>query len=157
MKKNILTVFSLFLVLGWLAPLQAPAQMSLEVSPIRAEHQIEAGASETNVIQVHNAGSQADPGQGLAARLEMNRKGEVSLPGPGSTPGSLSSWLEINPTDFRVEPGQIQGNTLHHDHSGRGQNRRLPGGHHRGGHAGPTGPPHTKKDGSPWPVRGNDL
>ena len=106
MKKNILTVFSLFLVLGWLAPLQAPAQMSLEVSPIRAEHQIEAGASETNVIQVHNAGSQPTRVKVWLQDWGMNRQGEVSFSRPGSTPGSLSSWLEINPTDFRVEAGQ---------------------------------------------------
>ena len=94
--------------LGWLAPLAALAQMTLEVSPIRAEHQIEAGGSETNVIQVRNAGPKAVRVKAQAQDWQMNRKGEVTFARAGSTPGSLAAWLEINPTDFQVEPGQTK-------------------------------------------------
>jgi P pilus assembly chaperone PapD len=108
MKKIFFTSLPVIFVLGWLAPSQAPAQMSLEVSPIRAEHQIEAGASETNVIQVHNAGPKPSRVKVYLQDWQMTRQGEVSFARPGSTPASLSSWLEINPTDFRVEPGQTK-------------------------------------------------
>jgi P pilus assembly chaperone PapD len=106
MKKNAFITISLGIALGWLASSQVSAQMSLEVSPIRAEHQIEAGGSETNVIQVHNAGPKSVRVKAQAQDWQMNRKGEVNFARSGSTPGSLSSWLEINPTDFQVEPGQ---------------------------------------------------
>ena len=86
----------------------ALAQMSLEVSPIRAEHQIEAGASETNIVSVHNAGPKPTRVKVSLQDWQMNRKGEVSFARAGSTPGSLSSWMEINPTDFRVEPGETK-------------------------------------------------
>ena len=82
--------------------------MSLEVSPIRAEHQIEAGASETNIVSVHNAGPKPTRVKVSLQDWQMNRKGEVSFARAGSTPGSLSSWMEINPTDFRVEPGETK-------------------------------------------------
>ena len=106
MKKITLAALAVMIAFGWLAPPQASAQMSLEVSPIRAEHQIEAGASDTNIVQVHNAGPKPTRVKAYVQDWQMNRKGEVSFARAGSTPGSLSSWMEINPTDFRVEPGE---------------------------------------------------
>ena len=108
MKKNILLVLLAMLAIDWLAPFSALAQMVLEVSPIRAEHQIEAGVSETNVIQVRNAGPKSIRVKAQVQDWQMNRKGEVSFAKAGSSPGSLSTWLEINPTDFQVEPGQTK-------------------------------------------------
>ena len=108
MKKNVLVFLLTMTVLGWLAPLAALAQMTLEVSPIRAEHQIEAGGSETNVIQVHNAGPKPVRVKAQVQDWQMNRKGEVTFARVASTSGSLSAWLEINPTDFQVEPGQTK-------------------------------------------------
>lgn len=94
------------LVAGLVVP--AGAQMSLEVSPIRAEHQIEAGATETNVIEVRNSGPKASRVKVYLQDWQMDRQGQVSFSRPGSSPVSLSSWLEINPTDFLVEPGQTK-------------------------------------------------
>ena len=108
MKKNMLIALLAMAALEFLAPFPASAQMTLEVNPIRAEHQIEAGASETNVIEVRNAGSQAARVKVQAQDWQMNRKGEVAFARAGSTPGSLSPWLEINPTDFQIEPGQTK-------------------------------------------------
>ena len=108
MKKNIFCILLALVALGWSRPFSASAQMILEVSPIRVEHQIEAGVSETNVIQVRNAGAQAVRVKAQAQDWQMNRKGEVAFARAGSTSGSLSAWLEINPTDFQVEPGQTK-------------------------------------------------
>jgi P pilus assembly chaperone PapD len=108
MKKTFVAGFlSLMAGIVWQAP-PALAQMSLEVSPIRAEHQIEAGVSETNIISVRNAGAQPTRVKVFLQDWQMDRKGQVSFARAGSIPGSLSSWLEINPTDFRVEPGQTK-------------------------------------------------
>ena len=99
------------------------------------------------LIQVHNAGSQADPGQGLCCKIgSMNRKGEVSF-----ARARLHSRLPVllagnQPHRLSGGAGAIQGNTLHPDHPGRGQNRRLPGGPDRRGHASPTWRlPHPKR------------
>jgi P pilus assembly chaperone PapD len=108
MKKNMLFALLAMAALEWPAPFPALAQMTLEVNPIRAEHQIESGASETNVIEVRNAGNQAVRVKAQAQDWTMNRKGEVAFARAGSTPGSLSAWLEINPTDFQIEPGQTK-------------------------------------------------
>ena len=108
MKKNILSILLAMAALGWLGPFPALAQMTLEVSPIRAEHQIEAGVSETNVIQVRNGGPKPVRVKAQVQDWQMNRKGEVAFAKAGATSGSLSGWLEINPTDFQVEPGQTK-------------------------------------------------
>jgi P pilus assembly chaperone PapD len=108
MKKMFVAAFLCLMGgIAWQTPL-ALAQMSLEVSPIRAEHQIEAGVSETNIISVRNAGAQPTRVKVFLQDWQMDRKGQVSFVRAGSLPGSLSSWLEINPTDFRVEPGQTK-------------------------------------------------
>ena len=108
MKKTTLIALLAMTAFEYLAPFPASAQMALEVNPIRAEHQIAAGASETNVIEVRNGGSQAVRVKVQAQDWQMSRKGEVAFARAGSTSGSLSAWLEINPTDFQVEPGQAK-------------------------------------------------
>lgn len=108
MKKTIFVILWAALTAGGGAQSPAWAQLSLEVSPVRAELQIEAGAAETNVLQVRNSGAKPMRVKIQPLDWQMNRQGEVSFARPGSTPGSLAPWLEINPTDFRVEPGQTK-------------------------------------------------
>lgn len=108
MKNMSLKISLLLLVISIGLAGMAQAQMSLEVTPIRAEHQIEAGASETNVIEVRNAGTKPSRVKVSVQDWQMDAKGQVSFSRPGSSPASLAPWLEINPTDFRVEPGQTK-------------------------------------------------
>ena len=55
---------------------------------------------------MHNAGPKSVRVKAQTQDWQMNRKGDVNFARAGSTPDSLSSWMEINPTDFQVEPGQ---------------------------------------------------
>ena len=82
------------------------AKMDLEISPIRAEWQIEAGAAETNVIQVRNVGDQPVRVRAYLQDWTLGRKGELQFSRPHSQKRSLAPWLEINPTDFQIRPGQ---------------------------------------------------
>ncbi|MGQ9922157.1 MAG: hypothetical protein ACUVRZ_12640 [Desulfobacca sp.] len=90
-----------------LAPtITAWAKMDLELSPIRAELQLEAGLSETNVVQVRNVGDQPVRIRAYLRDWTSGRRGEVQFSRPGSQKTSLAPWLEINPTDFQIRPGQ---------------------------------------------------
>jgi P pilus assembly chaperone PapD len=91
-----------------LGAMPAPAQMSFVVSPIRAEHQVAAGASETNVIEVRNEGGQPNRVKVYTEDWEMDRKGEVNYTRAGKGPNSCATWVQLNPTDFRVEPHQTR-------------------------------------------------
>lgn len=86
----------------------ARAQMSFLVSPIRVEQQVAAGASETDVIEVRNEGTKANRVKVYIEDWEMDRKGEVNYVRAGKGPNSCAAWIQLNPTDFRVEPGQTR-------------------------------------------------
>jgi P pilus assembly chaperone PapD len=86
----------------------ARAQMSFVVSPIRVEHQAETGAAETNVIEVRNEGTKANRIKVYAEDWDMDRKGDLTYVRAGKSVYSCANWIQINPTDFRVEPGQTR-------------------------------------------------
>ena len=108
MKKIRYAVVLISVAVCLLGAAQAKAQMSLMVSPIRVEHQVKPGTEETNVIQVVNTSSEPTR---ISVHLEdwtMDRKGNVTLSIAGSDPGSCADWLQLNPTDFRLDPGQTR-------------------------------------------------
>jgi P pilus assembly chaperone PapD len=108
MKKINYVVLWTSLILCCQGGRTAWAQMSMVVSPIRVEHQVSAGASETNVIEVRNEGIKATRVKVYGEDWEMDPKGEVTYTRAGKGPYSCALWLQINPTDFRVEPGQTR-------------------------------------------------
>jgi P pilus assembly chaperone PapD len=106
MKKTRYAVLLIFIAVCLLGSIPAGAQMSLMVSPIRVELQLKPGTNETNVIQVVNTGNEPTR---VTVRLEdwtMNRKGDLSFTTAGDSPGACCGWLQLNPTDFRLDPGQ---------------------------------------------------
>lgn len=92
------------LVIGFGAA-PAAAQLDLVVSPIRAEHQVESGASETNVIQVKNEGKKPERIKVYLEDWQLDAKGNVTYSRAGKNPHSCSAWMQVNPTDFRLDPG----------------------------------------------------
>lgn len=84
---------------------QAKAQMSILVNPIRVEHQVKAGSDETNVIQIRNEGTDPVRVSVHSEDWTMDRKGNVSFSPAGIDPSSCANWIQLNPTDFRLDPG----------------------------------------------------
>ncbi len=91
-----------------LGVIPANAQMSIMVNPIRVEHQVKAGANETNVIQIRNEGAEPTRIAVHAEDWTMDRKGNVSFSPAGGDPCSCANWIQLNPTDFRLDPGQAR-------------------------------------------------
>ncbi len=98
----------LILNLLWILFVWSPAlaKLDLEVSPIRAEHQVQAGEMETNVVRVQNLGDEPLRIQVSLQDWQLERQGELRFSRPGTHPRSLARWLELNPTDFQLQPGQ---------------------------------------------------
>ena len=107
MKTKFHARFFLALVMGVISFGAAPAaaQVDLVVSPIRAEHQVEAGASETNVILVKNEGKGPERIKVYLEDWQLDAKGDITYSRAGTNPHSCSAWLQVNPTDFRLDPG----------------------------------------------------
>jgi P pilus assembly chaperone PapD len=98
----------IFFAVCLLGVIPAQAQMSIMVTPIRVEHQVKAGTNETNIIEVRNEASEPTRIAVHAEDWTMDRKGNVSFSPAGGDPNSCANWLQINPTDFRLEPGQTR-------------------------------------------------
>jgi hypothetical protein len=93
-------------VVGLLGFGGAPAAaVDLVVSPIRAEHQVAAGASETNVILIKNEGKDSERIKAAIEDWQLDAKGDVTYSRAGTNPHSCSAWLQVNPTDFKLDPG----------------------------------------------------
>jgi len=108
MKKTIYSFLLIFIVICLLAATPARGQMSITVSPLRVEHQVKPGTNETNVIEIRNEGSAPTR---IAIHTEdwtMDRKGDVNFSRAAGDPYSCANWLQLNPADFRIDPGQVR-------------------------------------------------
>jgi P pilus assembly chaperone PapD len=108
MKKKRFAALSISAALWLIAAMPAAAQVSIMVSPIRVDHFLQPGTSETNVIEVRNQGSEPTRISVHAEDWTMDRKGDVSFSRAGGDPRSLANWLQLNPVDFRLDPGQAR-------------------------------------------------
>jgi P pilus assembly chaperone PapD len=98
----LLGVATLWLIF-WTLP--AAAQVDLVISPIRVEHQVPAGGSETNIIQVRNESAKPERVRVYLEDWSMDQKGNLTYARPGKSPNSCAPWIQVNPTDFRLDPG----------------------------------------------------
>ncbi|HYA42223.1 MAG TPA: hypothetical protein VEF34_13025 [Syntrophobacteraceae bacterium] len=108
MKKICYAFLLISIAFCFPAAVPTGADMSLMVSPIRVEHQVKAGTNETNVIEVRNESSEPTRVTVHAEDWSVDRKGNVSFSPAGGDPASCAEWIQLNPTDFRLEPGQIR-------------------------------------------------
>lgn len=108
MKKKFFPVLLISTAICFSAAIPAKAEMSLTVTPLRVEHHVKPGTNDTNIIEIRNEGS--DPAR-ISVHAEdwtMNSKGDVSFLRPGGDPYSCAEWLQINPSSFRLDPGQVR-------------------------------------------------
>lgn len=103
---KLLILFNLLWILCVWSP--AWAKLDLEVSPIRAEHQLQAGEMETNVVRVQNLGDEPLRIRVSFQDWQLDRQGELRFSRPGTHPRSLARWLELNPPDFQLQSGQTR-------------------------------------------------
>ena len=87
----------------------AEAQLSFSVAPIRVEHAIQPGDTKTDLIVVENTSDRLLRARVTIADWYLERDGAPVFVKRGELPTlSMSQWLEINPSEFQVGPGDLQ-------------------------------------------------
>ena len=87
----------------------AEAQISMSVSPIRADHAVPAGQMRTNVITAENQSSRPLRVRVTVADWYLEQDGTPVFVKRGTHPGfSMSRWVDVNPTEFEVPAADTQ-------------------------------------------------
>jgi P pilus assembly chaperone PapD len=94
------------------APVRA-ADLSFSVEPMTTEITAQAGGEHTGVIRVKCEAPAESHDAPLRLRIypmdwTLDRKGGPQFLKPGTTPGSCSNWLQVNPVELTVAPGETQ-------------------------------------------------
>ena len=93
----------------FLAARPADAQLSMSLSPVRVEHAIPPGQMRTDIVTVENVSQRPLRARVTVADWFLERNGTPVFVKRGSRPGlSMSAWIEVNPTEFELEPGGAQ-------------------------------------------------
>lgn len=110
-------LLSLCLAMGLTGVRPAAAGLStVGVAPITAEADVQPGSTYTASIRVQNEAS-SDPGappsspvriKVYAVDWTLTPDGTPQFAAAGTLPGSCAKWVEINPAEFDLQPGQIQ-------------------------------------------------
>ncbi len=91
------------------APMDAAAQISIGVAPLRAEHAIQAGQLKTDIITINNLSSKPQRMQASVSDWYLPADGIPVFVKRGKAPDfSMSEWTELNPTEFEIPAGGSQ-------------------------------------------------
>ena len=87
----------------------AEAQLSMSLSPVRVEHAIPPGELWTDVATVENVSDRPLRARVTVADWYLERNGTPVFVKRGTRPGlSMSDWIDVNPTEFEIGPGETQ-------------------------------------------------
>ncbi len=87
----------------------AEAQLSMSLSPVRVEHAIPPGELWTDVATVENVSDRPLRARVTVAGWYLERNGTPVFVKRGTRPGlSMSGWIDVNPTEFEIGPGETQ-------------------------------------------------
>jgi P pilus assembly chaperone PapD len=106
MKNKFWIILLIFAITTFAPALLFSAGLSVTVSPIRVEHLVNQGEDGTDTISVTNDGTASTRLQVSIEDWTMTKDGNPVFTKEGNNPYSCSAWIQINPTDFRIEPGQ---------------------------------------------------
>ena len=91
------------------APAAQVSLLSMSVSPIRVEHAIQPGEEKTALIVVENNSDRRLRARVAVADWYLKRDGAPVFVKRGELPPfSMSEWIEVNPSEFELSPGEFQ-------------------------------------------------
>ncbi|MGQ9472039.1 MAG: hypothetical protein ACUVR0_10165 [Candidatus Aminicenantales bacterium] len=111
MMKNKLSVKTVWLPLLLFLVFYFPdlrAQIYFGITPIRFELKAKAGSQQTEVIQVRNNSSRPIRVRAYPENWFLGEDGSRNFIGRQPAPYSRQEWLRVNPSDFRLLPGEIK-------------------------------------------------
>jgi P pilus assembly chaperone PapD len=91
----------------------ALAQISLNVVPMTVEADVEAGSSYTASIRVQSEPSAQPAATPMRIRVSvmdwtLTLDGTPQFVAASTLPGSCSRWVQVNPAEFELKPGEVQ-------------------------------------------------
>ncbi|MCX7973932.1 MAG: hypothetical protein N3B16_05460 [Candidatus Aminicenantes bacterium] len=84
------------------------AQIFFGITPIRVELKASPGSQITDIFQVRNNSSQPVRIKVYVENWQMRTDGTPLFIGQQPTSYSCREWIKVNPTDFRLRPGEIR-------------------------------------------------
>ena len=84
------------------------AEVSIGVAPIRVEHCVKQGERGTDMISVTNDGSAPTRLKISVEDWNLTKDGNPIFIKPGENLYSCARWIRVNPSDLRIEPGQVK-------------------------------------------------
>ena len=109
MTKTITVPVVVLTALVLVAVSPAEAQLSMSLSPVRVEHAIPPGELWTDVATVENVSDRPLRARVTVADWYLERNGTPVFVKRGTRPVlSMSEWIDVNPTEFEIAPGDSQ-------------------------------------------------
>ncbi|MFN4235012.1 MAG: hypothetical protein ACK4IK_09435 [Bacteroidia bacterium] len=90
------------------APDSVFKDMGVAVTPSRLNFNLKPGATKTYEIKVTNDTKQINSFKVSMRDFDMDNKGRSIFMKPGESKYSLSKWMNISPTFFTLNPGEVQ-------------------------------------------------
>jgi hypothetical protein len=105
MKKIAVGLFFLTALLWSAARAQ---EVSISAAPIRVEHLTKQGEKGTDVIKLTNSGTKPVRLRVSIEEWTVDERGNPVFARPSGTAYSCAAWIQVNPLDFRIDPGQTR-------------------------------------------------
>jgi hypothetical protein len=108
-KKTILGI-TISILLSFLFPTAALAQLAYAVTPSKAEHFVNQGETVSRSINVYNKEAKPIKIKAYVMDYRINQDGGFVFSAPGSEKYSAASWIELGKTDLTIpakKPGAI--------------------------------------------------
>jgi P pilus assembly chaperone PapD len=83
-------------------------EMGVSVTPSRLNFNLKPGATKTYEIKVTNDTKQDNSFRVTVKDFDMDNKGRSIFMKPGESKHSLSKWMNVSPTFFKLKPGEVQ-------------------------------------------------
>jgi len=83
-------------------------QMTLGISPLRAELKIAPGVNTSQSVRISNTGLVNTQIRATIQDWTLSTSGEQRFLKPGAGTWGCASWLKVNPTEFSLAPGAVE-------------------------------------------------
>jgi hypothetical protein len=86
----------------------APGDINLGITPLRVELGIKAGVETSQPIRITNSSSDIVQLRGTVLDWTLTPSGDLAYRKRGETTWGCGKWIQINPVEFALPPGQTQ-------------------------------------------------
>jgi hypothetical protein len=86
----------------------SPKQINLGITPLRVDLGVQAGIETSQPIRITNSGEESVHLRGTVLDWTLTPSGDLAYLRRGETTWGCGTWIQINPVEFALSPGQTQ-------------------------------------------------